>query len=134
MSPLIDINLDDTPDVMPTLKVGMRTLTIKDVKQDTDKNDKSFVNVEFEVEEPGSEEHGDKVWDRFYLEFKPAKVKFKQLCLSAGHGHGSGGVDTSELIGETVQALVKPRTYKDDAGEIQETTQISKYVYDAPED
>ena len=134
MSPLIDINLDETPEVMPTLKVGSRVLTIKDVEQQTDRNDKSFVMVEFEVEEPDSPEHGDKTWDRFYLEFKPARVKFKQLCLSAGHGHGSEGVDTSELIGETVKALVKPRTYKDDSGEIQETTQISKYVFDADED
>ena len=131
MSPLIEINLDETPDVMPTLKVGTRTLTIKDVENQTDKNNKSFIMVEFEVEEPDSSEHGDKAWDRFYLEFKPAQVKFKQLCLSAGIGHGSQGVDTSELIGQTVRALVKPRTYKDEAGEMQETTQISKYVWDA---
>ena len=134
MSPLIEINLDETPEVMPTLKVGTRILRITDVENQTDKNNKSFIMVEFEVAEPDSEENGDKAWDRFYLEFKPARVKFKQLCMSAGHGHGSEGVDTSELIGETVKALVKPRTYKDDSGEIQETTQISKYVFDADED
>ena len=131
---IIDINLDETPEVMPTLQTGLRILTIKDVEQQTDKNEKSFVMVEFEVEEPDSEENGDKAWDRFYLEFKPARVKFKQLCMSAGIGHGSLGVDTSDLIGRTVRALVKSRTYKDESGETQETTQISKYVCDADED
>ena len=133
MSPLIEINLDETPEVMPTLQTGLRILTIKDVEQQTDKNEKSFVMVEFEVEEPDSEENGDKAWDRFYLEFKPARVKFKQLCLSAGLGHGSEGVDTSELIGKTVRALVVSNTYKDGSGETVENTKIKKYVFDADE-
>lgn len=132
MSPLINVNLDDTPDVMPTLKVGLRTLTIKDADPEAvDRKGQTYLNVEFEVDEPDSDENGDKVWDRFYLEHKPARVKFKQLCNSAGIDGTSEGVDSSELIGTTVQALVVPNSYRDESGETVENTQIKKYVRDA---
>jgi len=128
--PLIEINLDETPDKLLPVSVGIRTLLIRDVTQD----DEGVVTVELEINEPDHAEHERRTWDRFDFKYPIARIKFKQLCKAAGHTGTGGGVDPSELIGETVQAAFKSRVYKDkDTEEMVETTNIQKYIFDANE-
>lgn len=131
--PLIEIDFDATPDKMLPLSVGLRTLDITDIETSEDeKNPGSMiVTAEFKVNEPDSEEHERKAFDRFHLHYAPARTKFKQLCKSAGHGATGKGIDASDLIGCTVKALVAPNHYKDkDTGETVENTQTKRYVWD----
>ena len=129
--PLIAINLEETPEKLPPIEVGIRTLRISDIKEMNDKQGNSFQSVEFEVDQPGSPDQGRKGWDRFNFEYPAAKTKFKTLVLAAGLDASSpDGVDTSELIGKVVKASVKSRTYQyEETGETVHTTQISKYIY-----
>ena len=115
---LIEIDFDSTPDKILPLAIGERTLIIKDVKTEPDPNnsDQTVVIAEMQVNEPDSDEHERRTWDRFYLQYAPARVKFKQLCKSAGYVTEGKGVDPSELIECAVKALVKTRHYKDEDG------------------
>jgi hypothetical protein len=86
------------------------------------------------VNQPDTEDHERLTWDRFNFKYTPARIKFKQLCKAAGHSGVGGGVEPSELIGCTVKAAIKDRTYQDkDTGETVATTQISKYLFEPDE-
>lgn len=132
---LIDLNLDDTPDRMLPISPGVRTLDIRDIKEEEDKNGDNVVIVECAVNEPDSDEHERRTWERFNFKYPAARVKFKQLVKSAGHSGTGEGVETSDLIGCTIQAIVKSRTYKDkDTGETVETAQVSKFLFEDESD
>jgi hypothetical protein len=131
MSPAININLDETPDKMLPVEVGIRTLDVKDVSEGTTAAGDQKWTAELEVNEPDAEDHERKMWDQFILKHAPARVKFKQFCKSAGHPGTGEGVDPADLIGCTVKAVVKPRTYEDqDTGETVETTQVKSYIFE----
>ena len=129
---MIEIDFDSTPDKMLPLAVGERTLIIKDVKTEPNPSnpDENITTVELQVNEPNSNEHERRTWDRFNFKYAPARVKFKQLCKSAGYNTTGQGIDSSELIECAVKALVKTRHYKDDDGKTVETTQIHSYIWD----
>lgn len=132
MSPLVDINFDDTPLERPIVSIGVHTLKIVDI---TTKEDKPGVqNVEFVIVEPESDEDGVQCYARFDFQYGPARSLFKQLTRAAGLPATGQGIDTSELIGETVQGVFKENRYKDATGEWIESTQIARYVYDKDED
>lgn len=132
MSPMIDINLDDTPDKLQPVEVGIRILKIIDVTTEDNAQGEAIHIVELQVDQLEAPDHERKMWDRFNFKFAPARTKFKQLVKAAGHSGRGSGVDPSELIGCTVKASVKPRTYKDkDTDETVETTQVSKYLFDS---
>lgn len=127
---LIELNFDDTPDVLPLIGMGQRTFVIKDVKAETDKNDDPITVVELEIDEPDSDENGMKAWDRFNFKYPIARTNFKRLVKAAGLDAVGSGVDSSDLIGCSIAAIVKHRTYKDDAGEVNEAVKIAKYLFD----
>ena len=131
MAPMIDIDFDNTPDGLLPISTGIRTLRIMDVTQkESETSGSVIVTAELSVEEEGSEENERRVWDRFNFEYPPARIKFKQLCKSAGLSAGGHGIDSSSLIGQIVKAAVKPRTYVDpDTKETIQTTQIQRYLF-----
>lgn len=132
---LIDINLDDTPDKMEPVAAGVRIFDIVDIVSEENTQGETVHVVTLKVNQPEAEDHERMSWDRFNFRYPVARVKFKQLVKAAGHVGTGQGVDPSELIGCTVKALVKPRTYKDkDTGEMVETTQVSKYLYEGETD
>ena len=132
---LIDINLDDTPDKMEPVEVGVRVLDIKDIVTEENSQGEQIHVVTLQVNQPEAIDHERMTWDRFNFKYAPARVKFKQLCKAAGHTGTGQGVDPSELIGCSVKALVKPRTYKDkDSGEMVDTTQVSKYLFESDDE
>lgn len=134
-SRLIDINLDDTPDRIDPVAAGVRTLDIVDIVSEENSQGETVHVVSLKVNQPEADDHERMTWDRFNFKYAPARVKFKQLCKAAGHTGTGQGVDVSELIGCTVKAIVKPRSYKDkDTGEIVDTTQVGKYLSEADSD
>jgi len=133
MSPLVDINFDDTPDELPQIPVGVQILTVKDaeLKTDTDKegNDREFIAVELELEHSDAELQGLRSFERFYLGYPIARVNFKRFCKSAGHSGTGAGVDLTDLIGCSVKAAVKSNSYTDkETGETVENTRIREFI------
>ncbi len=129
---LIDINLDETPDRMEPIAVGIRTLDIKDIETQEDANGDSVHIVTLQVNEPDAEDHERLGWERFNFKYTPARIKFKHLVRAAGHSGTGQQVDPADLIGCTVQATVASRTYKDkDTGEMKDTTQVREFLHEA---
>ena len=131
---LIDINLDETPDKMEPVAAGIRIFEIKDIVSEENTQGGTVHVVTLQVNQPEAEDHERMTWDRFDFKYAPARVKFKQLVKAAGHVGTGQGVDPSELIGCTVKAVVKPRSYTDkDTKEVVETTQVSRYLFEPEE-
>lgn len=129
MSPIIDINLDETPDELPQIQTGIRILEIKDI-EDKELPDGDTVHiVKLAVAEPDADDNELQTWERFNFKYPIARVRFKQLCTAAGHEGGSGGVDTSELIGCTLRASIIPNTYTDkDSGEMKTNSKVKDFL------
>lgn len=128
--PLVEMNFDDTPDKMLPVEAGVRLFKITDFTEEENDLGEKIRIVELEVLE--GDDAGRKAWDRFNFKYKPAMVKFKQLVKSAGLPAVGQGIDSSMLIGQTVRAVVKPRTYKDKTtNETKETTQVAEYLFEA---
>ena len=132
MSPMIDINLDDTPDRIEPIEVGIRVLTVVDIEEQTDKNGDVVHVVQLKVNEPDAPDHERMGWERFNFKYAPARVKFKQFIKSCGHDGSGAGVDTTELIGCDCKAVVASRNYTDkDSGDQVTTTQVKKFLFEA---
>jgi hypothetical protein len=133
---MVDINVGDVPEVSLPLGSGLRTFDITDLHLElNEKHSADEVVVELKVNEPESEEDGRPTFDRMILKFAPARTKFKQLLLAAGHsGQGSLSQIESEfpeIIGTTVKGVVSSRTYVDkDTGKTESASQIKKYVWE----
>lgn len=126
--PTIGVPIDDIPDELPQVSVGLHTARIVDVKEDSDKNGKTYIGAEFEIDE-GSEEDGRKLWTRFYLEHAPAQVNWRKFCRAAGVE--SGAPSTEDLIGAHVKVRVEPNAYQTASGETRENTQIAEFLVEA---
>lgn len=127
----IPINLDETPEQMEPIMVGVRTLVIKDIETKQTDEGEDYYLATLQVNEPDAEDHERLGWERFNFKYAPARTKFKQLCKSAGHSGTGSQVDPSELIDCTVTAEVTPRVYKDKTtNEQKETTQIKRFLWE----
>ena len=129
MSPIIDINLDETPDEMPQIATGVRILEIRDIEDQEDINGDTVHIVKLSVAEPDADDNELQTWERFNFKYPIARVRFKKLCLAAGHEGGSGGVDPADLIGCTLRASIVPNTYTDkDSGEMKTNTKVKEFL------
>ncbi len=135
MTPLIDINLDDTPDDILPISAGVRTFDVMDVRQETDNKNRDYIVADLEVNEPENDEHGRKTSSRFYLQFAPARVNFKRFVKACG-GSGTGtGIDPADLIGCTCKAVVKTSTYEEqESGETRERSNVDRFMFDEDDD
>lgn len=125
----IPINLEEIPDKMPSVEVGDRIFKVIDIEEKKDKEGRTVHMVSFEVDEPDAEDNGRRIWERFNFYYEIARIKFKAFTRSCGHD-GKGQPDTAELIGASCRGLVSSRTFKDTDGVAQETTQISKFLFE----
>ena len=128
MSPMIDINFDVVPDQILPIDAGIYPLEISEVSQEpTAKGDSEKLVVTMKVSDPGNPNDGRTI--KSHIGFKNP-VMLKQLAMAAGLNPGSGGFDSSELIGKTVKAVIKPRTYRDqDSGEQKETSEVKEFIW-----
>jgi hypothetical protein len=130
--PLIEgFNYGDTPDDL-NVAPGAYEFTIKDLgPTDPDKEGRPVLLAELVVTTEGPEQE-KMAWERFNFHYPVAKVRFKNLCKSAGIASDAGDIDTADLIGCTVKAEVVSNTYKDrETGVMKENTKIGKYIFDA---
>jgi len=125
----LNINFEEVPDTFEPVKPGIYTCMIEDVKVGPSKSGKSQrLEVFLVIDNEGGEEHGRKMKDYISLDYP---TSLKQIMYSAGLNPSDAGVDTEDLIGATVRACVKSRTYTDkDTGEVKETSSISEYIWD----
>ena len=125
---LIQINLDETPDKMEPIAIGIRVLKIEDIEEQ-EVDDGTIFLTTLSVDEPDAPDHERKGWERFNFKYAPARIKFKNMCKSAGHSGEGQGVEPSELINCHVKAEVAPRVYTDKEGNKQETTQVKRFLW-----
>jgi len=124
--PNIPINMDEVPDEYLSLPAGIYPLEIFEVPtlEPTRDGKGEKVVVRMRVNDETNPEHGRQITDHISLK---STTRLKRLCLSAGVNVGVDGFDTEALMGKTVSARVKTRTYQDEDDETQTTSGIKDY-------
>ena len=130
--PHIDVNFDDVPDEVKPLAAGIYTFrVISAVIEPTKKDEtKEKVVLGLEVDMEGSEYHGRKHFEHIGFSSDRGRTTLKQIMMAAGVPTGPNGLDVDDLIGQTLQARIKARTYKDpDTGEIREAAGVAGWLW-----
>jgi len=125
--PRLETNFNDVPDEFEQIPPGTYLLEIKAAPQVMPTNDgkSQKMVVEFAVvEDPKLQ--GRNLQDHISMKML---TRIKRVFLAAGLKPGVDGIDTEELVGRRVKAVVVHRTYRDkDSGEERETARIQDYV------
>lgn len=131
--PHIPIDFEKTPDQVLPIPTGIYTLRVTEVPmieaiRGEGKGDK--VVIRFAVDQPQTPElHDRAIFDHIALSGAFGPTRLKRLMKAAGVPISASGINTEELLDKRVQAKVKQRQYKDDAGEIKETSSIEDYIF-----
>lgn len=127
--PHIDVNFSEVPDEIKPISPGQYELEVAEVPtvEPTEKGTGQNLIVNFRVSNDG-EFKGRAIRDYIFLnEF--GLVKAKNLIKHSGLEISSSGLDTEELLGRKVNALLTSATYKDKlTEEVRQTTRVSRYV------
>ena len=131
MSPLIAGNYQAFPDEVLPVPAGIYTCrsTKIPVIEPTKDGLKEKVVIELKVdgpENPGA--HDRLLWDHIGL---AAQTRLKRVFLSAKLPIGSDGLNTDDLLDAVVKVRVKARSYKDDGGNVKETSGVDDYLVEA---
>ncbi len=127
--PRLDINFEEVPDVILPITPGKYVLEIAKVhtlEPAASGNGQNLI-VDFRVDDDG-EFKGRAQRDYIFLnEF--GLVKAKKLIKGCGLTVSSSGLDTEEMLGRKVNALLVASTFKDkETGETVSNTKVSKYL------
>ncbi len=129
--PLIKGNYDEVPDEILPVPAGIYTCVITKVPEIEPTKDglKEKIVVELKIEQPENPDvHGRLLWDHIGL---AAQTRLKRVFLSAGVKIGPEGLNTEDLLDQVVKVNVKARTYKDDSGNVKETSGIDDYIIES---
>lgn len=133
--PKLNINFDETPDTIPPIPEGVYLAEIQGPPkvEISKKGTSNNVIVDMVLVHDEKTINGRSVRHYINMGTNPelkmrSEVTLKQLCKSAGVAAGKDGVDTEELAGKRVKVHVKPRIYKDEAGNEQQGTEVVEYV------
>ncbi len=108
--PILPNNFDEVADNFKPITAGKRTLMIVEpLEEGTSRAGKPKLIFTFRVDEE-SEDKGRQIKDHISLEML---TKIKRLALSAGLTPGPDGLDTDELTGKSVEAIVYNQTVPD---------------------
>lgn len=123
----IATNFDEVADEIRPISPGVYRCVIDDATvEPTKKGDGEKVVVKLRIDDEGNPEHGRTQYDHLGLK---NPIGLKQCARAAGIAVGAGGLNTEDLIGQTVQVRIKSRTYKDpDSGEMRETSSVDEYL------
>ena len=125
--PHLDTNFGDVPDEFEQIPPGTYLLEVKAAPQIMPTNDGKSTKmvVEFAVvEDPKL--NGRNLQDHISMKML---TRIKRVFLAAGLKPGAAGIDTEELVGRRVKAIVIHNTYRDkDSGEERESARIKDYV------
>jgi len=125
--PRLDMNFDDVPDEIVPLEPGIYRLGVAEAPKVEPTNDGTSTKlvVRFEVIEP-EKFKGRALQDHISIKML---TRIKRLFLSAGLKPGASGIDTEELTGAEVRALLKERSWKDpDTGETRVSVRVDDYI------
>ena len=129
--PLLKTNFDEVPDEFLPVPAGVYLLEVKSApKVEPTKDGKSQkVVAEFAiVENENPQLNGRTLQDHISVKML---THIKRLFLAAGIKPGADGIDTEELSGKRVKALVAIETYRDkDTQEEREASRIRDYIVD----
>lgn len=123
----LQVDFRDVPDEIAPIDPGNYELEIVEVPtiEPSAKGTGQNLIVKFRVTTEGAF-NGRSVMDYIFLnEF--GLVKAKQLIMGCGK-EITNGLDTEELLGSKVQAILAASSYKDSAGETVHNVKISKYI------
>lgn len=127
--PKIQVNLNDVPDKVPQIAPGEQVLEIIKAEMAVSKKGNNMLVIEFKVNNDSSKDHGRAISDYIGgLDKDFGQVRLRRLCKSAGMTDLSA-VDTSDLVGKSVKAILAPSTYTADDGTTQENTKIKDYLF-----
>ena len=130
--PKIDTNFDDVPDEILPLPEGRYVLdivgtpTIEDVVGKP--GNRKLVVVMAVVEGPNGsvKDANRKIFDNISLKLD---TRIKRLALSCGLKPGADGLETEELTGRRLSAIVKTNSYQDPKTmEQRENSKIAEYI------
>jgi len=125
---LIQGDFTAVPDEIVDVPAGTYKARITKIPEEEDTKDglKRKVVVEMKIEQPENPEVHDRLlWDHIGL---AAKTRLKRVFMSAGIPITSAGLDTADLLDAVVTVRVKARSYKDDAGNVKQTSGIDDYI------
>jgi hypothetical protein len=137
MSPHLNTNFNETPDVVPPIPPGTYTMEIMGAPkvEPSKKGDSTNVVMEMRIVDcPEVVVNGRSVIHYINLGKNPdmklrADVMLKNLCKSAGVEAGAGGVDTEDLAGKRVKVVLASRSYKDPtSGEQRDGVEVKSYL------
>ena len=127
--PRLDVNFGEVPDEILPITPGKYVLEIAKVPalEPSSKGNGTNLIVDFRVTDEG-DFCGRSVRDYIFLnEF--GLVKAKKLIGGCSKDAGANGLDTEELLGCRVNALLVASTFKDkETGETVANTKVSKYL------
>ncbi len=128
MCPILDMDFTDVPDKIEPIPPGTYILEVATVpeikrsKEDTGNN----LHMTFRVADE-SKHKGRQQKDTIFLN-EMGLVKAKQLIIGLGMTAGKG-VNTEEMLGRKVKALIIASTYKDkDSGETLQSSKVKSYL------
>ena len=129
MSPLLNFNFEDVPDEIKPINPGTYELEVAQVPTITPAKSGNGENltVTYRVTSEGPF-HGRSIKDFIYLN-EMGLIKVKQLAVAAGMKLSASGLNTEELLGRKVKALVVNRNYnEEESGETRTRANVSRYL------
>jgi len=126
----LDFNFNDVPDRIAPITPDIYELevaTVPEVKPAKSGNGQNMI-IDFRVSSEGDFK-GRSIRDYIFLN-DMGLVKAKQLLKSAGVAISTSGINTEDLLGARVKAVVVANVFKDaNTGEDVEGAKISKYIF-----
>ena len=126
---LIKANFDEIADEVFPIPPGVYTFNILEASVEETKKDPTKDKVVLKMEVVGGEHEGRQQYEHIGISSDRGLVTLKQIILACGLTPGLD-LDTSDLVGQTLQARIKARTYTDaESGEVRETSSVAGYLW-----
>lgn len=125
----IATNFDSVPDKVLPVDPGMYTCTVEECNLEDVKPPKvgQKLVVILKIADSESPNFGRTVYDHISTKMT---TNIKRLWKSAGLKPSASGIDTEEILGKTVKCRIKNRAYKNESGEMQESSAVQEYMFD----
>ncbi len=128
--PLINANFDDIADEVKPIPAGIYTFEIISADIEPTKKDPNKEKVVLKLQVTDGEQQGRQQFEHIGVSNDRGLTTLKQVAMASGLAVGAAGLDTTDLVGRTLQARIKARTYQDpESGETKEASGISAYLW-----
>ena len=131
MSPRLDVNFGDVPEVIKPIEPGVYELEVAKVPaiEPTSKGTGQNFIVDFRVTTEG-EFFGRSIRDYIFIS-DMGLTTIKQLMLGCGMPADQNGINTEEFLGKKVKAILVASSYKDpETGQTNVNAKIKSFLFD----